>query len=145
MLEDFGNWGYQLGAVGIVGFTVAFLVVVRWHSDMLGRIIAGVLTSTSGVLIMSTLRMFGFAQFDFFFAWRALVFWLFGIGVWTGLATFLWAQFWAPRIRNRHRPEWTTPATRREYNDAQADFANRRASGDDRSHDDPGRHGGRAD
>jgi hypothetical protein len=139
MLENFGNLGYQIGALGIIAFTIAFLVVVRWWTDILGRVIAGVFSATSAVLIMTTLRMFGYANAEAFFAWRAAVFWLFGIGVWSGLGTFLWSQFMARRVNPRGvRSKVTTPQTRREHRNEEVDLADRRPHRDVGPHDRPG-------
>jgi MFS family permease len=96
---DLGSLGYQIGAAGIVAFTVAFLVSVRWWTDWLGRVIAGVLFSTSGVLAIVVLRQIDPDQEGWFLVARAIVFWVFGIAVWASLATFVWAQFFAPRIK----------------------------------------------
>lgn len=125
MLLSVGNIGYQVGAVGIIAFTIAFLVVVRWWTDFLGRIIAGVLSGICGVLIMSTIRML-YPNIDpSFFMWRAIVFWLFGLGVWIALGSFIWAQFFAPRLRNERM------TTRREFKDEQeSDVGSRRSSSD---------------
>jgi hypothetical protein len=108
-LEQFGNWGYQIGAVGIVAVTVTYFIIVRWWTDILGRVLAGVLGTTSLVLTMSTLRMLHVSLPDFFL-WRAAVFWLFAIAVWAGLSTMVWSQFYAPKVR--HRERLTTPQRR---------------------------------
>jgi len=96
---DVGSLGYQIGAVGIVFFTVAFLVSVRWWTDWLGRVLAGVLFATSAVLVVTTIRQLNPDLGGSFLIVRAVVFCLFGAAVWTSLATFVWAQFFAPRIK----------------------------------------------
>lgn len=134
MVETLGNVGYQIGAVGIAAFTLAFLVIVRWWTDLLGRLIAGVLFTLTLVLIMSTLRMLHVELPGGLLTWRLGVFWLFGAVVWSALGTFIWAQFWAPRIRESARM-----TTRREYrSEEQADLADRRHGRDGRSDRVPG-------
>jgi hypothetical protein len=105
VLLEAGNIGYQIGAAGIVAFSVSFLVVVRWWTDHLGRVIAGVLSAVSGVLIMTTLRMVSpkLVQNSAFLEVRLVLFWAFGLGIWIALGSFLWAQFLAPRIRLTER------------------------------------------
>lgn len=98
-LLDFGSLGYQIGAVGIVAFTLAFVIVVRWWTDWLGRVLAGVLSATSAVLVVTTIRQIWPELGGGMLIVRTVVFWVFGLAVWSGLATFLWAQFIAPRIK----------------------------------------------
>jgi hypothetical protein len=96
---EFGSLGYQIGAGGIIAFTVAFLVSVRWWTDWLGRVIAGVLFSTSAVLVVVVLRQL-FPEWEgSFLIVRAAVFWFFGVSIWISLASFVWSQFFAPRIK----------------------------------------------
>lgn len=132
MLHDIGNFGYQVGALGIVAFTVAFLVIVRWWTDHLGRVIAGVLASISAVLIMTTVRMVKpeLAADHTYLTARGVVFWVFGLGIWIGLGSFVWAQFLAPRIRQSERM-----TTRREHKHEEADLAGSRPDRDDGSDD----------
>lgn len=99
MLLDIGNWGYQVGAVGIMTLTLAFLVSVRWWTDLLGRVLAAVFFSMSGILALGVIRLLNPDIGDTFFVWRAILFWGFGLGVWAGLAAFIWAQFFAPRMK----------------------------------------------
>lgn len=113
MLEDLGNLGYQAGALGIVILTSLFLVAVRWWSDILGRVIAGILVSICGVLAISTVRIIVEPDSDTFFWWRLAIFWCFGVGVWIGLIVFVWAQFFARR--RGVRSKLTTPTTRKEF------------------------------
>lgn len=132
MLLSLGNFGYQIGAVGIIAFSVAFLVIVRWWTDHLGRVIAGVLMSMSSVLIMTTVRMISpeLMTDHTYLATRAVVFWVFGLGIWIGLGSFVWAQFVAPRIRQSDRM-----TTRKEYKHEEADLADRGPDRDDGSDD----------
>jgi hypothetical protein len=133
MLLDWGSWGYQIGAVGIVAFTLVFLVNVRWWTDWLGRVIALTLSSLSSVLIVTTLRQLHIDLPGGILWWRFFSFWLFGLGVWAGLGTFVWSQFLAPRIKLRPRL-----TTRREHRNAQADLADSGNSRNGRLHDDSG-------
>jgi MFS family permease len=98
-LVDFGSLGYQVGGAGIVAFTLAYLVIVRWWTDTLGRVVAGVMSATSGVLIITTLRQIYPGHDGSILVYRAVVFWLFGAAVWSALSIFVWVQFLAPRIR----------------------------------------------
>ncbi len=131
MIEQWGNYGYQLGAAGILVFTAAFLLTVRFWTDTLGRVIATVLITMSGVLVMSTLRMLHVELPGGLLNWRAVVFWLFGAGVWSGIGVFVWAQFLAPRIKRVGRM-----TTRREYrNESQSRMGDVRGSRDGDSDD----------
>lgn len=127
MLLDWGNVGYQIGAAGIVAFAVAFLFIVRWWTDHLGRMIAGVLAAMSGVLIVTTLRMINpeLAENMGFLLTRLLMFWAFGLGVWTALGSLIWAQFLAPRISGGERM-----TTRKEYRSEEAYLADSRHGSD---------------
>lgn len=136
MVETLGNIGYQVGAVGIVAFAVSFLVITRWWTDLLGRLVAGVLITISAVLTMTVMRMLEVPLPGGLMVWRLVVFWAFGLAVWTALSTFLWAQFLAPRIRK----QTGRMTTRREHRSEQeTDLA---GSGDSRNgslHDHSGR------
>lgn len=101
MLRDFGSLGYQAGAVGVVAFTFCYLVAVRWWTDWLGRVIASVLFTTSGVLIVTAIRQLRPDLEGPLFVWRAVFFCGFGITIWGSLITFVWSQYFAPRVRYR--------------------------------------------
>lgn len=126
MVELFGNIGYQFGVVGILTFTISFLTIVRWWTDHLGRVIAGIMISLSTVLIMTILRMLHVELPGGLLVWRVVVFWIFGAGVWIGFGSLVWAQFFAPRIRRSHL------TTRREHSDEEVDLA---GGGNDRDGD----------
>lgn len=96
-----GALGYQVGAAGIVAFTLCYLVAIKWWTDWLGRVLAGVLFTTSAVLVTITLRQLNPDLAGHYFVWRAIAFWGFGLAVWASWATFLWAQFFAPRLKHR--------------------------------------------
>lgn len=134
MLLDVGNVGYQVGAVGIVAFTLAYLATVRWWSDHLGRVIAGVTSAMSAVLAMTTLRMIypSIINDQTYLIVRLVIFWSFGLGVWLALTSFVWAQFFAPRIRQSERGF----IPRRKHEEAH--LADRRHPRDGGVHDDPG-------
>lgn len=129
-LLDLGSLGYQIGAVGIVAFTLAYLVIVRWWTDILGRVVAGVLFAMSGVLVISTIRQIHPDVTEAFLVWRLVVFWFFGVGVWTALGTFVWAQFFAPRIKGTTRPN-------RKWNHEEIALADPRYGDHVGLHDDP--------
>lgn len=118
MLLNWGSWGYQIGAAGIVAFTIAFLVVVRWWTDSLGRVVAMALSTTSGVLVITTLRQLHIDLPGGILWWRVIVFWAFGVGVWSSLCTFIWAQFIAPRVGRKPRM-----TTRREFRNEEGPLA----------------------
>ena len=132
-----GSWGYQIGALGIVAFTLAFLIVVRWWTDLLGRVLAFVFTITSVVLLISAYRALTLTNSHGFLTVRVIVYWVFGLGIWTGLTSFFWFQFFAPRIR-RNR------TTRKEHQEHVEEHEGGMASsGPDRdgdSHDRAGSH-----
>ncbi|MET0416557.1 MAG: hypothetical protein ABW022_11110 [Actinoplanes sp.] len=109
-LLDIGSLGFQIGALGILLFTFLFLVAVRWWTDWLGRVFGGVLFATSAVLAMTAYRQINPEHGEIVFIVRAIIFWLFGIAVWSSLVTFVWAQFFAPRSRgSRLVRKRTTP------------------------------------
>lgn len=118
MLLNLGSWGYQIGAVGIVAFTLAFLFNVRWWTDWLGRVLALVLVTMSGVLFISTLRQLNLDLPGGILVWRLVAFWGFGLGVWSALGTFIWAQFLAPRLGRKSRM-----TTRREFRNEEGHLA----------------------
>jgi phosphotransferase system glucose/maltose/N-acetylglucosamine-specific IIC component len=134
-LLEFGSTGYQIGALGIVAFAVSFFAVVRWWTDLLGRVLAFVFGITSLVLLVSAYRSLTQIDSHGFLTVRAIVYWVFGIGIWTGLISFYWFQFFAPRIRHR--------TTRREdeRHEQEADVAAGRSARDGGSDDRAGRHG----
>lgn len=133
-LELLGNVGYQVGAVGILFVTVIYYISVRWWTDPLGRTLAAVLGTVSTVLIMSILRMLD-VPIPNLLLWRALVFWMFGLAVWSGLLTMVWSLFFAPRLRIRSR-EGRTTHPRRVHEEAS--MADRRGNSDGHLHHDPG-------
>jgi hypothetical protein len=132
VLLELANIGYQVGAVGIIVFTFSFLVVIRWWTDHLGRVIAGVLAAMSAVLMITTARMLDPTLTDHttYQMVRIGVFWVFGLGIWIALSSFVWAQFFAPRIRKSERM-----ATRKEHNREEVDSPGTR----DNRHGDPDR------
>lgn len=122
-LLEIGSWGYQIGALGIVAFTACFLIAVRWWTDLLGKILAFVFGITSLVLLLSAYRSITQTTADGFLIVRVLLYWTFAIGTWTGLFSFFWFQFFAPRIRQGM-------TTRREARDEKADLARTRPGSD---------------
>jgi hypothetical protein len=123
MLHDLTLWGYQIGAVGIIVFTLAFLVLVRWWTDALGLILAALFFILSMVLMVTTFRLVGINPPGGIDWWRVFVFDAFGVVVWMAVGTFIWSQLFAPRVR---RPRMTT---RREHNE-EADLADSRLGRD---------------
>jgi hypothetical protein len=73
-LLDIGSTGYQIGALGIVAFAVSFFAVVRWWTDLLGRVLAFVFGITSLVLLVSAYRSLTDVQSHGFLVVRAIVF-----------------------------------------------------------------------
>jgi len=84
-LESLGSLGYQIGAAGIFLVAVIYFVIVRWWTDVLGRVLAAILGTTTSVLVMVALRQLGVDLPGGFLAWRAAVFVLFAIAVWSGV------------------------------------------------------------
>lgn len=99
-LLDLGSIGYQVGAAGIIAFTTCYLVAIPWWTDWLGRVLAGSLFSTSAVLLLTTLKQLNPEWDHTYEVVRLVVFWVFGLAVWSSLITFVWAQFFAPRVRS---------------------------------------------
>jgi hypothetical protein len=129
-LEQLGSIGYQIGSIGILAVAVVYFTIVRWWTDALGRVLAAILGTTSLVLLMVAFRQLDVDLPGNFFAWRAAVFWLFGIAVWTGLITLVWAQFLAPRHN-----KMTTP--QRRGHEQEVDLADSRPGRHGRADDDP--------
>lgn len=132
-LLEMGSRGYQIGALGIVAFAISFFVVVRWWTDLLGRVLAFIFGVISVVLVLSAYRSLTQTEAGGFLVVRAIVYWVYGIGIWTGLALFYWFQFFAPRIRNR--------TTRRERDEQESNVAAPRPRGDGGAYDRTGRDG----
>jgi hypothetical protein len=130
-LLEFGSWGYRIGALGIVAFTVSFLMTVRWWSDLLGRVLAVVFTVMTVVFITSAYRTAHPIDTPSFLLWRTIVYWAYGAGIWGGLLTFLWFQFFAPRIK--------AGTTRRGNKDEEVHVAGSGPGGDDDPDDGAGR------
>jgi hypothetical protein len=130
-LETLGTIGWQVGALGIAIVTVTYLAIVRWWTDHLGRVLAGLLTAVSLVLALTVLRIMKVDLPGNDLAWRAIVFWLFASAVWSALVTMLWAQFFAPRRRSTG-DRLTTPHGRG-YEESNLAAAGRDRDGD--SHD----------
>lgn len=126
-LLEVGSWGYQIGALGIVTFTVSFLMVVRWWTDLLGRVLAFVFTITSIVLLLSAYRSLTHADSENFMIVRLVVYWTYGVGVWGGIVSFLWFQFFAPRVKHL-----TTRRDRQNEESTMAGSRNDRDGGSDR-------------
>jgi hypothetical protein len=121
--------------VGIIVLTFVFLAGVRWWSDILGRLIAGVLVSLSSVLAIIIVRQLGVELPGGILIWRAAVFCIFGLAVWTALGTFVWAQYGASRIQ---RKRMTTRKERK--SDEEADLAGSRHDRDGSPDSVPGSH-----
>lgn len=102
-LHEVGSLGYQVGALGILVFTVSFLVTVRWWTDFLGRVLAFVFMGVSAVLVVSAYRTLANPDGHGFFIMRAVVYWTFAAGIWSGLVAFFWTQFFARRATRRER------------------------------------------
>jgi len=131
-LEGLGNLGYQVGAVGLIAVAVIYFMIVRWWTDPLGRVIAAVLGAVSLVLITTILRMLHIG-IPHFMVWRAMMFWMFALAVWSGLMALIWAQLLAPRIKH---DRLTTPRRR---GHEEADLADSRPDRDGRpDHDSAG-------
>lgn len=123
-LELIGSVGYQAGAVGIVLFSIAYLLLVRWWTDTLGRVLASVICTLSLILVMVALRQLDVELPGGLLVWRAGVFLLFGIVVWMALGTFVWSQFFAPRLKSRLGLQ-----SRKEYRNEEVDGADSGAGG----------------
>lgn len=100
MLKLIGDVGFVVAAVGVLTFSLSFLIAVPWWTDRLGRAIAGVLGSVSIILILSILRLLQ-VPIPGLFWWRAFVFTAFAATIWAATFAFIWAQFLAPRIKRR--------------------------------------------
>lgn len=130
--------GYQVGAAGIVFFTISFLLVVRWWTDWLGRVLAGTLLATSMVLSLTTLRQFHPEWGHSYYVCRLIVFWVFGLAVWSSLVTFVWAQFFAPRLKGTRLKR--VPHDEGKYRNEEAALADSRHNRDGDLHDRTGGH-----
>lgn len=138
-LDLLGTIGWQVGAAGIVAVTLTYLIIVRWWTDHLGRIIAALLIALSLVLTLTVVRILRVDLPGKDLVWRVVVFWLFGAAVWSAFFTMVWAQFFAPRLRNRaSKDRLTTPQGR---GHEESDMADSRPDRDGGSHDRSGVHG----
>src|ERR1044071_985508 len=131
-LEQLGTIGYEVSAFGVLFVTIAFLSIVRWWTDILGRVLAAVLSTVSLILILTLLRLVHI-QIPGLIWWRIILFWSFGLAVWAGLFTMIWAQFLAPRLRYQFHDRLTTPRRR---GHEEADLADSRPDRDGGTHND---------
>jgi hypothetical protein len=115
-LIEAGNWGYRIGGLGIVAFTIVFLVAVRWRTDVLGRLLAAVFIVISAIFLTGGYRTLYPGDSGGFLLWRMVLYVSFALTIWAGFVSFIWSQFFAPRIKNR---------TTRRRNDEEGNLAGR--------------------
>lgn len=100
MLELAGDIGFVVAGLGAIALSLAFLLCVRWWTDPLGWILAGLSFSVGTILGLSMVRLLGLPLPGLFW-WRAFLFNALGIALWFGFGAFVWSQFMAPRKRAR--------------------------------------------
>jgi hypothetical protein len=100
VLKLAGDVGFVLATLGVVAFTVLFLTSVRFWTDWLGRLVAAVFISVLLIMALSVVRLMGFPLPGLFW-WRAFLFNALGVAIWSGVVGFVWAQFYAPRLRRQ--------------------------------------------
>lgn len=101
MLRAIGDVGFVFASLGVVAFTVLFLVAVRWWTDHLGRAIASVMGLTSLIAILACFRLMDIPLVGGVDLWRAIIYPLLGLSLWVSVVMFTWAQFIAPRVKSR--------------------------------------------
>lgn len=126
-LLEVGDWGYQIGGVGFLIFTTAFLVGVRWRSDLLGRLMAASFAIVSAIFLTGGYRLMHPGDSHGFLLWRMLLYVSFATVMWGSLGTFIWSQFFAPRIKNR--------TTRKRKRDEESSLARSRVDPDGNPYD----------
>lgn len=102
-LEAVGDFGIILAGLGIVAFAVMFLTCVRWWTDWLGRSIAAVAAVPALILGLSVYRLMGGELPGGVQIWRATLFPALGVASWIATGTFIWTQFFAPRVKKHKR------------------------------------------
>lgn len=112
MLKVAGDVGFVTATLGVVVFTALFFSSVRWWTDWLGRAIAAVFGSIFFIMVLAAVRIIGFPLPGLFW-WRAFLFNALGLAIWGGVAGFVWAQFFAPRLKNPDRMKQRAGPTRR--------------------------------
>lgn len=103
MLGTLGDTGFLIAGSGIVSFTIVFLILVRWWSDLLGATIAGVVFFTSMVVILGFARVYNIDLPGGVDLWRAILYPTLGAFIWWAVIMMVWAQLMAPRINKRRK------------------------------------------
>lgn len=104
MVETVGDWGLAYAAISTLGVMLVYLICVRWWTDPLGRGIAAVFGSCALVIGIVAARLFNIPLPGGVLWWRAVGYWVLGTTMTGGMCTFIWAQFFAPRIKWKDRP-----------------------------------------
>lgn len=98
-LEEVGNAGLIFAGLGVVAFAILFLTCVRWWTDTLGRSIAAVAAVPAIILGLGVYRVMGGDLPGGTQVWRATLYPLLGVVSWIAGGVFIWAQFFAPRVK----------------------------------------------
>ncbi|MET0418709.1 MAG: hypothetical protein ABW022_22060 [Actinoplanes sp.] len=104
MLNTIGDVGFVVSAAMFILFGFLFLTSVRWWTDALGRAIAAVLVPIILVMALASVVLMGIPLPGLQW-WRAFLYGTLGTALTVSNGMFIWAQFFAPRIRRKR----TTP------------------------------------
>jgi hypothetical protein len=108
VLRMIGNAGFILAAFMLALFTFLFMFAVRWWTDALGRLIAGVLTVILTMMVFASMRLAGI-DIPAVEWLRAILYGALGFLMTCANVAFVWYQFIGPRLRQRKRNRLTTP------------------------------------
>ena len=100
MLKTIGDYGFIASALMLGMFSILFLASVRWWTDPLGRIIAGVLTVVLLIMSLAVVVLVGIPLPGINW-WRVFLYGTLATLMAVGNVTFIWAQFFAPRRKAR--------------------------------------------
>jgi hypothetical protein len=100
MMKTIGDLAFVASALMLGSFSLLFLFSVKWWTDPLGRIIAGVLTVILLIMSLAVLILTGVPlpgkQWWRIFLYGSLALLMFAANI-----AFIWAQFFAPRRGNQ--------------------------------------------
>lgn len=115
VLKLVGDVGFILAAFMLALFTILFTASVRWWTDTLGRLIAGVLTVILTMMVFASMRLagVGIPAVEWL---RAILYGALGFLMTCANMAFVWYQFLSPRMRRHKRvisDSMTTPLRRK--------------------------------
>lgn len=109
-MKAIGDLAFIASALMLGTFSIMFLLSVRWWTDPLGRIIAGVLTVVLIIMSLAVVVLTGVPLAGIQW-WRVFLYGGLALFMFAGNIVFVWAQFIAPRKRARTTPPVTSNST----------------------------------